>query len=484
MENQINVNTKEFSIKQIIKPLIAILMAMLLVMLDSTIMNVAIPQLENIFKTDLKTIQWAISGYTLALSAVIPLAGWFSDRFTSKKVVLVSEIIFIISSILCTIAKTPAQLIVFRVLQGLGGGMIAPISMALSFKIAPPDKRGSIMGILGLPMLIAPILGPVISGFLLQYASWHWIFLINIPIGIIAIILGIKFLPSSSSGKNFKLDIFGAFLAPISFAALIYGVRNGSGEGWSNTATIVSLIIGFVFLALLIIAELRQNSPLLELRSFGSIEFTKGMILHCMNWTAIFGTALMLPIYFQQLRGFSTLHSGLMIIPQAVMSFLGMIAGGKIFDKRGAKPVIFTGLLLLSLALFCLSGIKADTSIYLLIVVLAILGLGQGLTSMQINTYVLKSAPERLISRVTPMTAASQQIFGSFAVALISGLLTSNISKQIAIIDPNVPEAQVKAMAVAFDHTFIAAMMFAICGMLLSLLLQSKKAKDEPKINK
>jgi MFS family permease len=144
---------------------------MLLVMLDTTIMNVAIPQLQNYFDTSLKTMQWTITGYTLALSVVVPLSGWSSDKFTAKRVFLISISLFTVGSLLCAAAQTPAQLIVFRILQGLGGGMVFPIGMAISFKIAPPDKRGSIMGIFGLPMLVAPILGPVLSGWLIEYAS-------------------------------------------------------------------------------------------------------------------------------------------------------------------------------------------------------------------------------------------------------------------------------------------------------------------------
>lgn len=271
MTNQSIASSETFSLRSILPALLPVLTGMLLVMLDSTVMNVAIPQLEKNFHTDLKTIQWAITGYTLALSAVIPLTGWFSDRFTSKKVILTSVFLFTGCSALCAIATTPAQLIIFRILQGLGGGMIAPISMALSFKLAPPHKRGSVMGILGLPMLIAPIAGPVLSGWLLDYMHWRWIFLINIPIGIFSIAWGIKHLPDSNSGKNVKLDVWGAILAPVSFSALVYGVHSGSSEGWADITTMMSITIGVIFLTTFILVEIRKKEPLLELRSFLSI---------------------------------------------------------------------------------------------------------------------------------------------------------------------------------------------------------------------
>jgi EmrB/QacA subfamily drug resistance transporter len=471
--------SEEFSIKEILPPLIAIIMAMLLVILDSTIMNVAILNLESSFQTDLKTIQWAITGYTLALSVVIPLAGWFSDRFTSKKIILISIFLFTAFSVLCSIAKTPMQLILFRVFQGLGGGMISPISMAISFKLAPPDKRGSIMGILGFPMLAAPIAGPVLSGWILSYASWNWIFLINLPIGIIALILGIKYLPESNSGKGFKLDILGAIFAPLSFFTIIYGVHNGSSERWTNISTIISLIIGSVSLGIFIFIELRKSEPLLELRSFSSIEFTKGMVITCLNWTALFGSTLLIPLYLQQIRGFSSFESGLFIIPQAIMSFIGMQIGGRLFDKYGVRPVVFTGLLLLSSALICLSGVQIDTNIYLLIGYFSLAGLGQGLTTMQLSTHVLKSTPEKLISRVTPLTASAQQIFGSFAVAIMSGLLTSNIQKHMVNINVNLQRAQIQAMAAGFQDTFVISLVLAILALITSVFLRDAKAKKK-----
>lgn len=204
-----------FSFKAILPPLLAIIVGMIMVILDSTVVNVAVPSLVKYFNTDLKTIQWTVTGYTLALSAVIPLAGWLTDKFGSKQIFLVTITLFTLGSVLCGIAQTPLQLIIFRVIQGLGGGMIAPIGMAMVFKLAPPERRGSVMGMLGIPMLMAPAFGPILSGWLVDAYSWHWIFIINLPIGIVAFILGMKYLPKSDRpGTAPHLDI------PISREAL------------------------------------------------------------------------------------------------------------------------------------------------------------------------------------------------------------------------------------------------------------------------
>ncbi|MCM3022722.1 MDR family MFS transporter [Heyndrickxia ginsengihumi] len=481
MSNHVLSNSEEFSIRNILPILFALVVTMLLVMLDSTVMNIALPSLEKTLHTDLKTIQWAITGYTLALSAVIPLAGWFSDRFKAKWVLTVCIIAFTISSILCSIAATAAQLITFRVIQGLSGGMIAPICMAVSFTVAPPDKRGSIMGILGLPMLVSPILGPILSGYFLQYFNWHWIFRINLPIGIIALCLVLKFIPISKSNRIFKLDVLGAILAPLSFTTLVYSVHNTSTYGWTNSHTILPLVIGIFLLILFIFIELNQQEPLIELRCFSSLEFSKGMILTCLNWMTLFGSTLLVPVFLQQVRGLSTLEAGLQIIPQAVMSFIGMLIGGKLFDKYGVKPVVFTGMALFSIALFCLSNIQPNTNAYLMTGVITLMGLGQGLTTMQLGTHVLKSAPAKLISRVTTLTNSSQQVFSSFAVAILSGVLSSNISHHLHLLHHSGSREVIKATTSGFHDTFSFAMILMLCGVILSLFLQTKKAEQTVK---
>jgi EmrB/QacA subfamily drug resistance transporter len=445
---------------------------MLLLMLDTTIMNVAIPQLQDYFDTSLRTIQWAITGYTLALSVVVPLAGWASDKFTAKRTFLICLSLFTLGSVLCAAAQSPTQLILFRIIQGLGGGMVFPIGMALSFKIAPPDKRGSIMGLIGLPMFVAPILGPVLSGWLIEYMNWHWIFLINLPLGILALFLGVKYLPASEKKENARLDIWGLLLSPLAFAGLIYAIHRGGTEGWNDVYTIVAVLGSLIALALFIIVELKQKEPLLELRSFRSIEFTKGIVLSWVNQIALFGSILMIPLFLQQVRGFSSFESGLLVIPQAIMSFAAMMIGGKAFDKYGARPVVFSGLLILSTALYLLSGLRTDTSIYVMMSYFAVLGLGQGLGTMTLNNHILQSAPKELISRVTPLTSTGQQVFVSFAVAIMTSLLSSNISKNISL-----GQDPASAQMSGFHDTFLVAFVLALCGVVWSLFLGKSKRR-------
>ncbi|MFB9324643.1 MDR family MFS transporter [Paenibacillus aurantiacus] len=466
----------DFSLKAILPPLLAIIVGMIMVILDSTVVNNAIPKLVAYFDTDLKTIQWTVTGYTLALSAVIPLAGWMTDRFGAKQVFLITIALFTIGSVLCGIAQTPEQLIVFRVIQGLGGGMMAPIGMAMVFKLAPPERRGSIMGMLGIPMLMAPAFGPVLSGWLVDSVSWHWIFFINLPIGIIAMMLGVKYLPKSERHAAPHLDVIGMCLAPIAFSMLAYGVSEG-GSSWSQTSTITGLSIGGIALILFIFVELGQKQPLLELKVFKSSDFTRGILLAWIVQLALFGAMLIVPLYLQSVMHYSALETGWILMPQALCSGIGMPISGRLFDKIGARPLAFSGLAVISISLFILSGISVDTSLWVIIPCICLMGLGMGFAMMPLNTHVLNSAPRRLVSRVTPLTTAAQQVVVSFAAAGLTGYLTSQIASHAA--SAGADANPLSAVVAGYGDTFFLSACIVTVGVALSLILRKPKKQED-----
>ncbi|WP_129690945.1 MDR family MFS transporter [Gottfriedia acidiceleris] len=472
MNNQQNSADTPFSVKTIIGPMMAVIVGMIMVILDSTVVNVALPGITEYFKSDLTKMQWTITGYTLALSAVIPLAGWMSDRFGAKKIFLLTILFFTIGSVLCSVAQTPEQLILFRVIQGIGGGMVAPIGMAIIFRLAPPEKIGSIMGMLGIPMLLAPALGPVISGWFVEYSTWHWIFLINLPIGIIAIIIGSKFLPNFESKSVPALDGLGIIIAPIAFSMLAYGVSQSS-TSWTSKGTLTGLIVGGVALLLFIFVELRLKQPLLELRVFKSSDFVRSILITWIMQIALFGSFLIVPLFLQTVKQYGAFETGLIMLPQALASALMMPIGGKMYDKVGARPMALVGLTIITSALFIFSKISVDSSNTFIMLTLAMMGAGMGLSMMPINTHVLQSAPRHLVSRVTPLTAAAQQVMVSFAVAGMAGFLTSSTKDYMAkTTNP------LNAMISAFGDTFLLAAGIALVGALLAIILRKPKVQD------
>lgn len=464
-----------FSIKTIIGPLLAVIVGMIMVILDSTVVNVAMPTLVKDFATSVTKMQWTITGYTLALAAVIPLAGWMTDRFGAKRIFLITIALFTAGSVLCSLATTPEQLIVYRVIQGLGGGMVSPIGMAMIFRLAPPGKMGSIMGMLGIPMMLAPATGPILSGWLVQYATWHWIFLINLPIGIIAIAVGLKFLPNVERKSVPALDFMGIVLAPIAFAMLAYGVNEG-GKSWTSSSTLTGLIVGAVALLIFIFVELRHKQPLLELRVFGSSDFNRGIIISWISQIALFGSFLFVPMYLQNVLHYGALDSGLITLPQVIASGIMMPIGGKLYDKIGARPLVMIGLGIIAAALYMMSQVAVDTSLGYIMIALVLMGAGMGLSMMSVNTHVLQAAPRKLVNRVTPLTTAAQQVMVSFAVAGLSGYWSRQITNHM----PESAGDMTKSMVAAFDDTFLVAACIAAAGVVFGIILRKPKVKPEP----
>src|SRR5438874_2694753 len=255
------------STRSVIVPLIAIILGSFMVILDSTVVNVALPTLGRVLNTDLSVLQWVISGYMLAQAAVIPLSGWFSDRFGAKRVYLTCVVLFTTGSALCGLAVSGQMLIATRILQAIGGGMLMPIGMAVLYRLTPPDRRGAIMGLFGIPVMVAPALGPLLSGYLLQYADWRLIFLINLPVGVLALLVGVRALPPIAAGRVAgALDWFGIVLGPLAFASLSFGVTESTTAGWTAASTLAGIGLGLLALALFVWRELHTTDPVLDLR--------------------------------------------------------------------------------------------------------------------------------------------------------------------------------------------------------------------------
>jgi EmrB/QacA subfamily drug resistance transporter len=404
-----------------------------------------------------------------------------TDKFGSKRIFLFSIVLFTIGSALCATAQSIDQLIIYRIIQGLGGGMVAPIGMAIIFKLAPPEKRGAVMAMLGIPMLMAPALGPVLSGLLIEYASWQWIFLINVPIGIIAVLVGIKNLPVFEQNKVPALDILGMILAPIAFSMLAYGVSEAGRTSWTADQTLISLIVGGAALLLFIVVELRHKQPLLELRVFRSSDFTRGILLMWISQACLFCVIILVPILLQSVKHYSPLHTGLSILPQAVAAMIFMSIGGTLFDKFGARPLTLAGFSIIAGALYMLSHIGSGTPLFMVILSLMMIGAGMGLTGMTLNTHVLNSAPRRLVSRVTPLMMATLQVVTSFAVAGLTGFLTFRTTEHVADIGQN--GNPIEAVVSAYGDTFLLSAGLAIIGVAISIILRKPRVEPVDELN-
>jgi MFS family permease len=272
--------------------------------------------------------------------------------------------------------------------------------------------------------------------------------------------------------------MIGMILAPIAFATIAYGVSEGGRTGWSADQTVIALAVGGLALLLFILVELRHRQPLLELRVFRSSDFTRGILL---TWTvqiALFGAMILVPVYLQNVMQYSAFETGLIMLPQAVGSMIFMPIGGRLFDKIGARPLAIVGLLSVSTALFLLSGVQLDTSLIQILIPLFMVGSGMGLSMMSLNTHVLNAAPRDLVSRVTPLTTAAQQVVTSFAVAGLTGFLTTRTGDHMKLLGQS--GNPLEAMVSAFDDTFLLSMSLAFVGFALAFFLRKPKVESAP----
>ena len=424
--------------------------------LDITVVNVALPTFQYVFTSAdhqlaYSTVAWTVTGYTLALATVIPMTGWAADRFGTKRLYLAAIGLFTIGSVLCATAGSINMLIVFRVLQGLGGGMLMPLGMTIMTKAAGPHRMGRLMAILGIPMLLGPILGPIIGGWLIEHASWHWIFLINAPLGVAAIIYAWIVLDKDSPQPSESFDFLGMALMSPGLALFLYGVSSIPGaanDQYSYTRVWLTAVIGLALVTAFVFHTFRPEHPLLDLRLFQNRNLTVAIITMFLFAAAFFGGLLLVPTYFQQVRGESTLMAGLLVAPQGIGAMLTMPIAGTLSDRIPVGRIVPVGIVLIVIGMFGLTQVTADTSYGLLIGELVVMGLGMGSTMMPLFTSALKTLRAHEVARGSTLLNIVQQVASSVGVAVISVILTAHLNAS-ALAKP--------AMAATLDPSLTAA---------------------------
>ena len=402
--------------------------------LDITVVNVALPTFQTVFGTSAEPIAyshvaWTVTAYTLALATVIPLTGWAADRYGSKRLYLTAVVLFTGGSVLCAAASSINMLILFRVIQGLGGGMLMPLGMTIMTRAAGPARMGRLMAILGVPILLGPILGPILGGWLIDNASWHWIFLINAPVGVAAFLYALAVLPSDSPEPSESFDFIGMLLLSPGLALFLFGVSSLPEKEGDITAPRVwlSMLAGVALMAAFVWHAFRPEHPLLDLRLYRNRNLTVSSITMFLFAVAFFGGLLLVPTYFQQIRGESTLDAGLLVAPQGIGAMLTMPIAGYLVDKVPVGRIVPFGLALITASMFGLTQIAADTSYALLIGLLFLMGLGMGGTMMPIFTTALRTLTHQEVARGSTLLNITQQVASSVGVAVISVMLTSRL---------------------------------------------------------
>ncbi|MEV6769540.1 DHA2 family efflux MFS transporter permease subunit [Nocardia sp. NPDC051030] len=462
--------------------------------LDVTVVTVAIPKFQAEFETTTAIAAWSMTGYTLALATVIPLTGWAADRFGTKRLYMAALVFFVLGSVLCSQAWNINSLIAFRVVQGLGGGMLMPLGMTIMTHAAGPTRIGRVMAVLGVPMLLGPIAGPILGGWLIDSYSWPWIFLINLPIGIIALILAWVVFDRDNPQPSESFDFVGMLLASPGLAAFLFGVSSIPGEGTVASAKVlIPAIAGLALLVAFVFHALRTEHPLLDLRLLQNKSLRYAVLTMTLFAAAFFGSGLLLPSYLQQVRGESTLVAGLLIAPQGLGAMLTMPIAGRLVDKIGPGKIVLTGISVMVVGMAFLTQVTASTPYPLLCAALFVMGLGMGCTMMPTMTAAIQTLTHGQVARGSTLMNIVNQTAGSIGVATISVVLTTLLNHrefaQAAIgshYDPRIAQqlgpdnlnAGLDQAASAFAHTFIVALVLLAITLIPAYFLPRTKPKN------
>ena len=481
---------------------LVVILGAIMSILDTTIVNVAIDTLSRDFHSPLGTIQWVSTGYLLALSIVIPLSGWAVERFGAKRMWILSLVVFLVGSILSGAAWSAPSLIFFRIIQGVGGGMIMPIGTSIMAQAAGPQRIGRVMSVLGVPMLLAPILGPVIGGLLVTSVSWRWIFYVNVPIGIVAIVAAVRRLPSTRGELRPRLDTLGLLLLSPGLASIVYGLSK-LGLSGSTSSAAWPLAIGIALIVAFGVHAARPTvdrtgalerangsvkvrreraTPLIDVRLFADRGFLPAALTAFGFGAALFGTLILLPLYYQVDRGESALIAGLLIAPQGLGAALVMPFAGRLADRIGPGRVVPFGLIVVILGTLAYTVVGASTSYAFLAVALFVRGIGFGFTMMPAMAAAYRTLDRSQIPRATTSINILQRIGGSVGTALLAVILERQISAQVpgagsslttggASIPSALRRHLAGQIATAFGHTFWWAVGVAVLALIPALFL-------------
>jgi EmrB/QacA subfamily drug resistance transporter len=404
--------------------------------LDITVVSVALETFQREFDATAAEVAWTMTGYTLALASVIPLTGWAADRFGTKRLYLLAVLLFTAGSVLCATATSLEMLVLFRVLQGLGGGMLMPLGMTILTRAAGPERVGRVMAVLGIPMLLGPIFGPILGGALIDSASWHWIFLINLPIGIAAIAYAWVVLPKDEVEPSETFDWLGMLLLSPGLAAFLYGVSSIPEHGTALAREVlVPMVLGIVLIVAFVPWALNRRNihPLVELRLFKNRNMTVAVLAMMLFAIAFFGASLLFPLYFIQVRGEDALGAGLLLAPQGIGAMITMPIAGILADRIGPGKIVMVGITVITVGMAMFTQIGADTSYPYILGALFVMGLGMGGTMMPIMTAALATLTAHNVARGSTLLNITQQVAASMGTALFSVILTNELKSKESV---------------------------------------------------
>lgn len=489
------------------KILAALLFGMFIAILNQTLLNVALPKINTEFNISASTGQWLMTGFMLVNGILIPITAYLFNKYSYRKLFLVALVLFTIGSLICAISMNFPIMMVGRVLQAIGAGVLMPLGSIVIITIYPPEKRGAAMGTMGIAMILAPAIGPTLSGYIVQNYHWNVMFYGMFIIGIIAILVGFVWFKLYQYTTNPKADIPGIIFSTIGFGALLYGFSEAGNKGWGSVEIETMFAIGIIFIILFVIRELRMKAPMLNLEVLKFPTFTLTTVINMVVMMSLYGGMILLPMYLQNLRGFSALDSGLLLLPGSlIMGLLGPFAG-KLLDTIGLKPLAIFGIAVMTYATWELTKLNMDTPYMTIMGIYVLRSFGMAFIMMPMVTAAINALPGRLASHGNAFLNTMRQLAGSIGTAILVTVMTTQTTQHLSafgeeldktnpVVQDHMRElasqygGQEGAMKVllqfvnklstveGINDAFIVATIFSVIALVLCLFLQSnKKAK-------
>ncbi|MGH3777480.1 MAG: MDR family MFS transporter [Pseudonocardiaceae bacterium] len=480
-------------------PLAVLIAGMFMSILDISIVNVAIPTIQNEYGVTTDEVQWVVTAYTLALGVVVPATAWLGDRFGLSRVYNLALLAFAAGSALCGLAWDLNSLVVFRIVQAIPGGILPVITLAILYRIVPRDRLGAAMGMYGLGVVFAPAIGPTLGGYLVEYVDWRLIFFINVPIGILGAVAAAIVLPAFPGRAGKRFDVLGFVTVAGGLFALLLALSEGQDWGWDSYRIMGLITFSVLSLALFVVIELEVADPLLDIRVFRYWAFTLSLLLISLLSVVLFGVLFYIPLFLQQVQGLGAFHTGLILLPQALVMGLLMPIAGRVYDRIGARWPAAIGLAIVAVGTYLLHTITIDTSREQVIWLLMVQGVGLGIAMMPIFAGGMAILPVSDVNVASAFNNVAQRVSGALGLAVLTAIFTTQQAQQMAgraallptntatpDLGPAVPTwmsayathrvTELQVFVGALDNLFLIAAALAAVGALGALLLPSGPA--------
>jgi DHA2 family multidrug resistance protein len=395
--------------------------------LDTSIVNVALPHMQGTFGASVEEITWVSTGYILSCVIIMPIIALLSSRFGRKRFYIVSALIFTCASMLCGIARDLSSMVVFRILQGIGGGTLVPVAQAILRETLPPEERGRAMGIYGFGVVLGPAVGPTLGGWLTDNYSWPWIFYINVPIGILNILLALRYIedPPYLTREKGQIDFAGLFFMAVGLGALQIMLEKGQQKDWFSSEFIVYLaVISCAGLALFVWQELKSGKPAVNLRILKNLNFSLATLLGGILGLCLFGSLFIMPLFLQHLLNYPAYNSGLAMLPRALFMALSMPVAGRMYVRTGPKKMILIGLMANAFSFYRFSQFSLDVGYWDLFIPQCLQGFGFGFIFVSVSAAALSGIDKELMTAAAGLYNVVRQVFGSIGIAICSTILT------------------------------------------------------------